>query len=541
MRNVIFFILFVSPIIVTSQCVKGDCANGKGKYKFKNGSIYFGQFRGAQLHGTGTMRYANGDVYSGQWKENKRDGGGKLERANGNVYEGKFVGNKLNGKGRLIYSSKDRYVGTFVESIPNGKGKIFFKNGNRYEGDVVSSKMDGVGRMEYKNGDMYYGGWKANKKHGQGMFQWASGKSVEGFWVEGKRDKSQKTGSVNTKSQNSLICTKPKTSNHSPSFAYHDGTTYVGQMQQGRPHGEGTVYYVNGDRYEGGWKNHAPDGYGIMHFANGFKYACNWENGKPGNAINQNRSEITKQKYLPVKNSEEVKIYAMVIGIASYNHMPTLRFTDDDAYHFYAFLKSPEGGAVPDEQISLLIDDSATKQKILDEMQNLFRKADENDVVLMYYSGHGLQGSFIPSDYDGYNNTLAHDDIIKIFDNSNAKHKICIADACHSGSLYASRSMTSALDDYYSGFDLSEAGTALMVSSKSEELSLEYSGLRQGVFSHFLIRGLKGEANINGDELITISELYDFINLNVREYTGNYQHPSISGNYDPQMPIALVR
>jgi hypothetical protein len=36
--------------------------------------------------------------------------------------------------------------------------------------------------------------------------------------------------------------------------------------------------------------------------------------------------------------------------------------------------------------------------------------------------------------------------------------------------------------------------------------------LRQGVFSHFLIRGLKGEADTNSDKVVTVEELYDFVN-----------------------------
>ena len=47
--------------------------------------------------------------------------------------------------------------------------------------------------------------------------------------------------------------------------------------------------------------------------------------------------------------------------MASYKHMPALQYTDDDAYRMYAFLKSPEGGALKDEQIKILVDDAATK------------------------------------------------------------------------------------------------------------------------------------------------------------------------------------
>ena len=540
-------ILLICPTFLTAQCVTGNCLDGKGKYKFENGSIYSGQFSDGKLNGKGTMRYHSGDIYTGMWEDNKKNGGGKFERSNGNIYEGQFVNGKLNGKGRLLYKSKDRYVGTFIDNVPNGKGKIYFKNGNKYEGDVVSGKMHGEGSMIYKNGNFYKGAWNQNKKHGNGFFQFASGKHVEGVWVDGKRDKTKKAikkeedtfGAVKFKALKD--CTRQYCNNEDGVFSYSDGTRYIGPFKNGGPNGDGRVEYANGDVYEGGWKHHLPDGYGVMKFKNGYTYATIWTNGVAGEMMSNNVNSIAKENYMPIQNSDEVKIWAMVIGISSYNHMPTLRFTDDDAYQFYAFLKSPEGGAVPDDQISILIDEDASKNKILTSMETLFKKADDNDVVLMYFSGHGLDGSFVPNDFDGYNNAIAHQDILTLFENSNAKHKICIADACHSGSLMASRSMTSDLENYYDSFDKSSSGTALILSSKKEEVSLEYKGLRQGVFSHFLIRGLKGEANQNQDKMVSVEELYNFVSTNVSSYTNQMQNPTIAGDFSPLTPIAMIR
>jgi len=97
------------------------------------------------------------------------------------------------------------------------------------------------------------------------------------------------------------------------------------------------------------------------------------------------------------------------------------------------------------------------------------------------------------------------------------------------------------LEKYYESLAKAQAGTALIMSSKSEETSLESSGLRQGVFSHFLIRGLKGEADADKNLIVTIQELYDFIFQKVRSYTGNRQSPVIQGDYDELMPVGVLR
>jgi uncharacterized caspase-like protein len=220
-----------------------------------------------------------------------------------------------------------------------------------------------------------------------------------------------------------------------------------------------------------------------------------------------------------------------------------LRYTDDDAYRMYAFLKSPEGGALADDHIKVLIDEEATREAILDNMKILFNKAKSNDLVLLYFSGHGLKGSFLPIDYDGYENKLNHDEINAVLQSCQAKYKLCIADACHSGSLLAMKgaSAENTLKTYYESLANAKSGTALIMSSKSEESSLEASGLRQGVFSHFLIRGLKGEADENNDMVVSVKELFEFVETQVGSYTGRRQTPVLKGDYDPNMTVSVRR
>ncbi|MEL6866380.1 MAG: peptidase C14 caspase catalytic subunit p20, partial [Bacteroidota bacterium] len=98
-----------------------------------------------------------------------------------------------------------------------------------------------------------------------------------------------------------------------------------------------------------------------------------------------------------------------------------------------------------------------------------------------------------------------------------------------------------ALNKYYKTLAQAQPGTALIMSSKSDETSLESSGLRQGVFSHFLIRGLKGEADENKNKLVSIEELFSFIYSNVRSYTGMRQSPVIKGDYDKRMTVGVIR
>jgi uncharacterized caspase-like protein len=78
-------------------------------------------------------------------------------------------------------------------------------------------------------------------------------------------------------------------------------------------------------------------------------------------------------------------------------------------------------------------------------------------------------------------------------------------------------------------------------SSMSDEYSQENAGIRQEVFSYYLIRGLKGEADTNHDKTVSVTELFDFVKPNVEKATDYKQQSVIDGDYDETLPIARVR
>lgn len=544
--SIVMVLLFWSIQVIQAQCVKGNCKNGRGTYVYASGAKYKGQFRDGKIHGDGVLYFSNGNKYIGRWENQYRQGKGKLIFSNGDVYKGNFNKSRFSGKGTMEFKDGDKYVGNWKNDRQDGEGVYHYSNGDRYEGTFDAGKLSGQGQMFYKDGAKYVGSWKNNYKDGQGIYYKPDGSKLDGLWVSGKfaNDKveaeSAEEETIVLKDElrdcNKLVCR-----NGIGVYTYGDGTKWIGEFKDGYPAGQGTCYYANGDKYVGGWERHAPHTEGIMYYSQGRVLGAVWEYGNPILELDA-EDDMIAQEHVAVDNDDKVKIWAVVVGVARYAHMPVLKYTDDDAYHIYAFLKSPEGGALPDEQIKVLIDDDATRSNIIWSMRQVLGQADENDVVLLYFSGHGLPGSFLPVDFDGFNNKLQHEDLKELFKESKAKHKICLADACHSGSLMAMRApLDGTLRKYYEAFEESDGGTALLLSSKGDEYSLEDKGLRQGIFSHFLIRGLKGEADDDKNKIVTISELYNFVYANVRRYTGNAQTPTISGQYDHKMPVSVIR
>jgi len=235
---------------------------------------------------------------------------------------------------------------------------------------------------------------------------------------------------------------------------------------------------------------------------------------------------------------QDFRKFAVVVGCADYQQTDLdLRYSDDDAYRFYAYLKSCEGGAIPDENIAVLIDEAATKSNIMSTMDNIYSKASADDMLIFFFTGHGAEGAFCPSDItDEYSSLLLHSEIKSIFKKYPARYKICMADACFSGSIYQGTPSTST-----TSAGSSETSVIIMMSSSPTETSQENPKMRQGAFAYYLLKGLKGSADRNEDSIITLEELFPYVKANVLNFTKNQQTPVIEGNASRSMPIGILK
>lgn len=574
------FAALIFSLQLAAQCTTGDCKNGKGTYVFPSGAKYSGDFRNGECHGVGVCFYTDGSKYSGEWRDRYPEGKGTKTYKDGTKRTGNWKkGQPVDENGNLLedFIAKKKEErqddGTNIQSgclsgdCKNGSGVFAYPDGSKYDGQFLAGKFDGWGTFFSANGEKFVGTFREGFSNGPGTLYHTDSTKTAGLWKAGEFIGANviETGRVG--------CVEGNCADGKGTYIYKEGAAkFVGDFASGKPHGFGVCTYANGDRYRGDWADGSFTGKGTLYLKDGSQVDGFWENGnylgttKPASKIAETEAtgdetpegadsgeveiinikpsekpEIAAEK---IKLAEKGKVFAVVVGVSAYNHMPVLRYTDDDAYRFYAFLKSVEGGALPDEQVRVLIDEEATREQILTSLEEVFQQAGPNDLAMLYFSGHGLKGSFLPIDFDGYNNKVSHEEITEIFNKSRAKYKLCIADACHSGSIFAMRGVDEndeTINSYYQTLARSVSGTALIMSSKGDETSLESSGLRQGVFSHFLIRGLKGEADKNTDKIISIQELYDYIYMNVRAYTGNRQSPVIKGTYDPEMTVGVAR
>jgi len=241
--------------------------------------------------------------------------------------------------------------------------------------------------------------------------------------------------------------------------------------------------------------------------------------------------------------------YAVVIGIASYKNLPAtaqLAFPNRDAEDIYAALISPEGGQFPAENVHKLINERATVANIRHEIEEwLPSVTKDNDRVLVYFAGHGFvsggKGWLAPYDVDIHaipTTAYPMDSLGSYFGGKiKGKWKVLITDSCHSGAITPEADRKQVNDTL---LDLQKSLFSL-TASRDREQSFESDkfGGGHGVFTYYVVKGLEGEADTNGDGIVDADELAEYVHTNVRLATAGAQNPtSERGSFDPNMLLA---
>ena len=254
------------------------------------------------------------------------------------------------------------------------------------------------------------------------------------------------------------------------------------------------------------------------------------------------------------------KVWAVVIGISQYKSVQSLRYADKDALAFYDYLLHHLD--VPKEQITLLINDHATLMSLKRTLgTELKRKAGEKDTVIVYYAGHGapeadasagdddgLEKYIVPYDADPrdlYTTALPMREIETIFQRLTPERIIFISDSCYSGATagrtFATASRRAIVSENFLTRLSKGKGRVVLTASKASEVSEEREDLGHGVFTYYLLEGLKGKADADKDGIVTVDEVYAYVSKKVPEVTGQNQHPVKRGEVEGQLALGHVR
>lgn len=220
-----------------------------------------------------------------------------------------------------------------------------------------------------------------------------------------------------------------------------------------------------------------------------------------------------------VLQAKQGAIYVVVVGVSNYQYIPSLTLPERDARMIAELYKKQT------HHVILITGRYATKKRIMQSVQQQFALARKEDTIVFAFSGHGYPGGICPYDMtNDIDSGISYADIQTLLKKAKANKKIVFADACFSGGFR--------LDNAQSSVPLKDNPDILFfLSSRSGESSIETPFMTNGIFTTYLIRGLRGGADTDRDRCITAKELFQFVSQRVISKSKGRQHPVMWGNF----------
>ncbi len=262
--------------------------------------------------------------------------------------------------------------------------------------------------------------------------------------------------------------------------------------------------------------------------------------------------------YSTVKSPDGVvTFYGILCGISTYKDSSmNVEYSAKDAQDLKAALLKSYNWK--DGNITLLLNSGVTGQAIYNAIVEVAQKADPDDMVLFYFSGHG---SKVPDaapfdEADGqdetlidYNGNYIRDDTLSDwFKELPTSKYVVFLDTCFSGGqikgILSGPGLAGSFSDAGDGFgadfftsqiqtDLDDLKHGVVVTAcDSDELAGETSALENGIFTHFLLQSFSRVGDRNQNNWVSAEECFQYASSlvtaeeagqHVQIYDGNTQ------------------
>lgn len=239
---------------------------------------------------------------------------------------------------------------------------------------------------------------------------------------------------------------------------------------------------------------------------------------------------------------------ALLIATSSYDDaaFSRLRAPDADIEALRGVLADPTVGGYAVDVLS-----NAASHEVNQAIEGFFAEAKLDDLVLLYFSGHGFKndaGRLYLITRESRQRRLDSTAVSAQFvrdqlDRCRSRRKVVILDCCYAGAFPPGATRGAEHVDVLGG--LSGRGCAVITASSAVEYAFEDDGsssevsrAEPSVFTGALIEGLAtGNADVNGDGLIDIDELYDHVYKRVKDHV-NQQTPGRNSQLEGTLYVA---
>jgi len=236
--------------------------------------------------------------------------------------------------------------------------------------------------------------------------------------------------------------------------------------------------------------------------------------------------------------------YAVIIGIDRYRdaRIPPLQFSRGDARALFRVLSDSDRWGIPREHINLLLNEDATRDNIRSAMGAQLRR--RAGMVYIYFSGYGapalnlasrsgrpaiekylLPADANPEDLPGSAISLA--EIKEFLEWRQAEQAVLLLDTSFSpgegGRSFRNPHFPASIELTDREFEiLAGEGTAILAACKAGEVALELAPVGHGLFTYFLLEGLKGQVIQEEKAQILLDDLYEYVYANVQYHARKF-------------------
>jgi formylglycine-generating enzyme required for sulfatase activity len=224
--------------------------------------------------------------------------------------------------------------------------------------------------------------------------------------------------------------------------------------------------------------------------------------------------------FAAVQEFQQPNAYAVVVGISQYSEevIPRVPYAVKDAQAITALLETQAG--IPKTHIKLLTDSKATLSGLRNHLGEWLRmRVKADSTVYVYFAGHGTpnlqtqSGAIVP--WDGHPDFPAGLYPLKELEDTlgalPTKNVIVFLDSCFSGGAGRSVLPKGARPMGLQYPVLSHGDVMVLAAATGTQISSDYDKAQHGLFTHYLLAGLRGEADADKDQVVTLRELVPFV------------------------------
>lgn len=258
---------------------------------------------------------------------------------------------------------------------------------------------------------------------------------------------------------------------------------------------------------------------------------------------------IDVEQDIPLRGKENKNRWGVIFGIEEYRNVSSVRFARRDAEYMRDYFQKTLGIPAANLYIKTNADASLSEFKtVFDPNGWLAKNAGKKDSeIFVYFSGHGVptadgkKAYLLPADGNpNYAENSAYE-LNALYANLQAikaKQITVFLDSCFSGANRDNEIILADARPVFISSPLPSVGLnmAIFSAATGAQIANSYSDYQHGLFSYYLMKGLRGDADANQDRKITQQELNAYLAENVDEQArrmGREQQPQLmSGDPD---------